>query len=191
MRPGFFFGIFTVIQNAFANTSSSITSAKVQGNIVDTLMPPLSAGEMLAGYLAGSVVRAGLVALVMVTAVAFAPVLAMDFVWDDEILVLGNSLTHSWGTAMEFFRIGLWESTPIAEEVSAPYYRPLMGLSLTLDRTLWGFSAAGQNNFLPLFPDVFRRFPDAVISTSFYFYFLFYFIFIFFRTSSVLRNMVS
>ncbi len=89
--------------------------------------------------------RQGLVALVMVTAVAFAPVLAMDFVWDDEILVLGNSLTHSWGTAMEFFRIGLWESTPIAEEVSAPYYRPLMGLSLTLDRTLWGFSAAGHH----------------------------------------------
>ena len=59
--------MMTVIQNAFANTSSSITSAKVQGNIVDTLMPPLSAGEMLAGYLAGSVVRAGLVALVIGT----------------------------------------------------------------------------------------------------------------------------
>lgn len=57
--------MMTVIQNAFANTSSSITSAKVQGNIVDTLMPPLSAGELLAGYLAGSVVRAGLVAVVI------------------------------------------------------------------------------------------------------------------------------
>lgn len=59
--------MMTVIQNAFANTSSSITSAKVQGNIVDTLMPPLSAGELLAGYLAGSVARAGLVALVIGT----------------------------------------------------------------------------------------------------------------------------
>ncbi|MBW7056840.1 ABC transporter permease [Paracoccus bogoriensis] len=54
--------MMTVIQNAFANSSSSIVAAKVQGNIVDTLMPPLSAGELLAGYLAGSVVRAGLVA---------------------------------------------------------------------------------------------------------------------------------
>ena len=35
--------MMTVIQNAFANTSSSIISAKMQGNIVDTLMPPLSA----------------------------------------------------------------------------------------------------------------------------------------------------
>ncbi len=57
--------MMTVIQNSFANTSSSITSAKVQGNIVDTLMPPLSAGELLTGYLCGSVARAGLVAIVI------------------------------------------------------------------------------------------------------------------------------
>lgn len=59
--------MMTVIQNSFANTSSSITSAKVQGNIVDTLMPPLSAAELLAGYLSGSVARAGLVAVVIGT----------------------------------------------------------------------------------------------------------------------------
>ena len=59
--------MMTVIQNAFANTSSSITSAKVQGNIVDTLMPPLSAAELLAGYLAGSVARAALVGMVIGT----------------------------------------------------------------------------------------------------------------------------
>ncbi|WP_134725278.1 ABC transporter permease [Paracoccus luteus] len=59
--------MMTVIQNAFANSSSSIISAKMQGNIVDTLMPPLSAGEILAGYLAGSLVRAALVATVIGT----------------------------------------------------------------------------------------------------------------------------
>ena len=52
----------TVIQNAFANTSSSIVISKVQGNIVDTLMPPLSAAELLIGYLAGGVARGLLVA---------------------------------------------------------------------------------------------------------------------------------
>ena len=55
----------TVIQNAFANTSSSMAGAKVQGNIVDTLMPPLSAAEILAGYLAGGVVRGLVVAIVI------------------------------------------------------------------------------------------------------------------------------
>lgn len=54
--------MMTVIQNAFANTSSSIISAKMQGNIVDTLMPPLSATEILTGYLIGAVTRSLLVA---------------------------------------------------------------------------------------------------------------------------------
>ena len=55
----------TVIQNAFANTSSSITSAKVQGNIVDTLMPPLSPLELVLGYIAGAVARGMIVAVVI------------------------------------------------------------------------------------------------------------------------------
>nr|WP_281347145.1 ABC transporter permease [Tritonibacter litoralis] len=53
----------TVIQNAFANTSSSIVISKVQGNIVDTLMPPLSGFEVLVGYLSGAVARGLFVAL--------------------------------------------------------------------------------------------------------------------------------
>ncbi|KAA9008356.1 multidrug ABC transporter permease [Histidinibacterium aquaticum] len=60
----------TVIQNAFANTSSSVASAKVQGNIVDTLMPPLSAAELALGYVAGAVARGLLVALVIAVGVA-------------------------------------------------------------------------------------------------------------------------
>jgi ABC-2 type transport system permease protein len=55
----------TVIQNAFANTSSSMASAKVQGNIVDTLMPPLSATELLVGYIFGAFARGALVAAVI------------------------------------------------------------------------------------------------------------------------------
>ena len=61
LAPGIL--MMTVIQNGFANTSSSIMIAKVQGNIVDTLMPPLSPLELLLGYLAGGVARGLLVAL--------------------------------------------------------------------------------------------------------------------------------
>jgi ABC-2 type transport system permease protein len=82
--------MMTVIQNSFANTSSSIISAKMQGNIVDTLMPPLSAGELLAGYLAGSVARAGLVAAVIATGMA---------------LVIGQGVAHPlW--ALAFILLG-------------------------------------------------------------------------------------
>lgn len=66
LAPGLL--MMTVIQNAFANTSSSIMAAKVQGNIVDTLMPPLSPLEMVLGYLAGGIVRGILVALAMLVA---------------------------------------------------------------------------------------------------------------------------
>ncbi|WGW05150.1 ABC transporter permease [Tropicibacter oceani] len=62
--------MMTVIQNAFANTSSSLVISKVQGNIVDTLMPPLSAGEMVLGYLAGGVARGLVVALAIAIALA-------------------------------------------------------------------------------------------------------------------------
>lgn len=60
--------MMTVIQNAFANTSSSIVVSKVQGNIVDTLMPPLSASELVLGYLAGGVARGLMVAVAIAAA---------------------------------------------------------------------------------------------------------------------------
>ncbi len=55
--------MMTVIQNAFANTSSSIVIGKVQGNIVDTLMPPLSPAELVIGYLVGGIGRGLFVAV--------------------------------------------------------------------------------------------------------------------------------
>lgn len=55
--------MMTVIQNAFANTSSSLLISKIQGNIVDTLMPPLSAGELLAGFVLGGIARGLFVAM--------------------------------------------------------------------------------------------------------------------------------
>ena len=37
--------MMSVTQNAFANTTSSIMITKMQGNIVDLLMPPITAGN--------------------------------------------------------------------------------------------------------------------------------------------------
>ncbi len=53
--------MMAIIQNAFANTSSSIAIAKMQGNIVDYLMPPLSHGELVLGIAMGGVTRGVLV----------------------------------------------------------------------------------------------------------------------------------
>jgi ABC-2 type transport system permease protein len=67
--------MMAITQNAFANTSSSLMIAKMQGNIIDVLMPPLSPGELVWGFALGGVTR-GLVVGVVVTATmtAFVPV---------------------------------------------------------------------------------------------------------------------
>jgi len=49
--------MMNVLQNAFANTSSSLVVSKVQGNIVDLLMPPLGPGELLFGLAAAGMTR--------------------------------------------------------------------------------------------------------------------------------------
>lgn len=56
--------MMAVLNNAFANTSSSLIIAKVQGNAVDFLMPPLSPLELTLGFLSGAVTRGVLVGLV-------------------------------------------------------------------------------------------------------------------------------
>ena len=55
--------VMAMIQNAFANSSFSLLVGKIQGNIVDYLMPPLSTGELIAGLVGASVTRAFLVGL--------------------------------------------------------------------------------------------------------------------------------
>lgn len=53
--------MMSIIQNAFANTSSSITQSKVMGNLVFLLMTPLSAVEFYLAYVGAALLRAGLV----------------------------------------------------------------------------------------------------------------------------------
>ena len=59
--------MMAIAQNAFANTSTSIFIAKVQGNIVDTLMPPLTAFDLTFGITMAGLTR-GIVVAVVVTA---------------------------------------------------------------------------------------------------------------------------
>lgn len=69
-----------IAQNAFANTSSSLIIAKVQGNIVDTLMPPLTAHELTCGMALGGVTRGLAVgAVAMLAMAAFLPLKVHDW----------------------------------------------------------------------------------------------------------------
>ncbi|WP_343715439.1 ABC transporter permease [Inquilinus sp.] len=73
LAPGLI--MMAMAQNAFANTSSSLMIAKIQGNIVDVLMPPLAPAELAVGYIAGGVIRGLLVGAVTWGAIRiFVPV---------------------------------------------------------------------------------------------------------------------
>ena len=66
--------MMAMVQNAFANTSSSLLISKIQGNIVDVVMPPLSAGELTLAFAAGGVTRGLAVGLAVALAMAvFVP----------------------------------------------------------------------------------------------------------------------
>jgi ABC-2 type transport system permease protein len=49
--------MMSVLQNSFANTSSSLIQSKITGNLVFILLPPLSHWEMFAAYVGAAVVR--------------------------------------------------------------------------------------------------------------------------------------
>lgn len=68
-------------QNAFANTSSSLIIGKIQGSIVDVLMPPLSAGELLTGYVVGGLLRGILVGIATVVVMVPFAHLPVTHVW--------------------------------------------------------------------------------------------------------------
>lgn len=81
LAPGLI--VMGMMQNAFANSSFSLLVGKIQGTIIDYLMPPLSEFEVLSALVLGSMTRA--------VCVGFAVWLAM-LVWPG----VSVSVTHFW-----------------------------------------------------------------------------------------------
>ncbi|MEZ5957186.1 MAG: ABC transporter permease [Hyphomonadaceae bacterium] len=63
--------MMSILSNAFQNASSSLVIAKVQGNSVDFLMPPLSALELTIAFIVGAAARGLLVGFASLIAVAW------------------------------------------------------------------------------------------------------------------------
>jgi len=75
--------VMGMMQNSFQNASFSFLSGKMQGTIIDFLMPPLSEGELMAGMVAGAVTRAVLVGCAVAAAMYFWPGVSLhvDHLW--------------------------------------------------------------------------------------------------------------
>src|SRR3982750_3645995 len=76
LAPGLI--VMAMLQNAFANSSFSLLVGKIQGNIVDYLMPPLSTGELIAGLVGAAVTRAFLVGFAVWLAMLLWPGVSVE-----------------------------------------------------------------------------------------------------------------
>ncbi len=90
--------MMSVLQNAFANSSSSLIQSKMSGNVVFILLPPLSHYHMFFAYIGAAMVR-GLVvgAGVMIVTVWFAGLHFVAPLWILVFAVLGSAILGALG----------------------------------------------------------------------------------------------
>jgi len=96
--------MMSVLQNAFANSSSSLIQSKITGNLVFLLLTPLSHWAWFLAYVGAAVVRGLAVGLgVMLVTVWFAPPGVSNLLWILAFAVLGAGLMGTLGLIA-----GLW-----------------------------------------------------------------------------------
>ena len=96
--------MMSVLQNAFANTSSSLIQSKITGNLVFLLVTPLSHWAWFVAYVGAAIVRGLAVGLgVLVVTVWFSPPGLAHPVWVVVFALLGSGLMGSLGLIA-----GLW-----------------------------------------------------------------------------------
>ncbi|MBC8023508.1 MAG: ABC transporter permease [Burkholderiales bacterium] len=96
--------MMAMLQNAFANSSSSLIQSKITGNIVFILLPPLTPLEIFLAYLLASVVRAIVVGLgVFATICWLVPIPVREPLWALAFALVGSGLLGTLGILA-----GLW-----------------------------------------------------------------------------------
>ena len=85
--------MMSVLQNSFANSSSSLIQSKITGNIVFILLAPISYAEFFGAYVLASIARGGMVgAGVLLATLGFVELRLEAPLWALAFAVLGASL---------------------------------------------------------------------------------------------------
>ncbi|MGB9107762.1 MAG: ABC transporter permease [Telluria sp.] len=96
--------MMSVLQNAFANSSSSLIQSKITGNLVFILLPPLSHWEILSAYVSASIVRGLSVGLGVFVITAWFAHLSFTFpLWIVVFALLGAAILGAMGVIA-----GIW-----------------------------------------------------------------------------------
>lgn len=90
--------MMSMLQNSFANSSSSIMQSKMTGNIIFVLLPPLSHWEFFWGYVLAAMVRGMVVgAGVLLVTLPFAPLPLQNLAWILAFALAGCALLGTLG----------------------------------------------------------------------------------------------
>ncbi len=96
--------MMSMLQNSFANPSSSLIQSRITGNLVFVLLPPLSHREIFSAYLLAAIVRGLCVgACIWVVALFFTPLGATHILWVLAFAVLSCGIMAALGIIA-----GLW-----------------------------------------------------------------------------------
>ncbi len=96
--------MMSVLQNAFANSSSSLIQSKITGNIVFILLPPISYLQFFGAYVLASMVRAFVVGLgVLAATVWFVDLSLAAPLWAITFALLGSAVLATLGVVA-----GIW-----------------------------------------------------------------------------------
>jgi ABC-2 type transport system permease protein len=140
--------IMGMMQNAFANSSFSLLVGKIQGTIIDYLMPPLSNAELLAALVAASVTRAFLVGATIWLAMAVWPGVNVTPVHFGAVLwfgLMGSILLALIGVMTSIWAEKFDHAAAISNFIVAPAAL-LSGTFYSVDRLSPAFQAISHAN---------------------------------------------
>lgn len=115
--------VMAMMQNAFANSSFSLLGGKIQGTIIDYLMPPLSPGELMAGILGAAVTRAVLVGLTVALAMALWPGMSLGIAHPWAVVwfgLMGSLMLATLGLATSIWAEKFDHNAAITNFIIAP-----------------------------------------------------------------------
>ncbi len=96
--------MMSVLQNAFANSSSSLIQSKITGNIIFVLLPPISYREFYAAYVIASTLRGMFVGLgVLLVSIPFVDLPVASPLWVLAFAAMGGAILGSLGVIA-----GIW-----------------------------------------------------------------------------------
>lgn len=140
--------VMAMMQNAFANASFSLLGGKLQGTIIDYLMPPLSVGEVLAALVGGAMTRAVLVGCAVWLAMFLWPGVSasVQHVWAIVFFgVMGAMMLSFMGVMTSIWAEKFDHSAAITNFVVAPLSL-LSGTFYVIDNLAPVFRAISQTN---------------------------------------------